>query len=449
MTDESTGGFRERGFRPSRPQVVVETGRSRRGGDSPGTSAPPRPWIRQGAGAAETTSVFRRLYGKERPRDGRPSPAPREGDAGPGERLSQEGGEDRADGVRLQGERMPSSSAGGVLVTVPSGDLAPEETWFVGLSEGGEGNARGLLPREKEFSQGEPRGFVGRGRREVPLESPRAYVLTPSPFRRRRSEVLAWIWTILAAVVLGLFLGYVVLWLMAHSDLHRLPEDAASPRASSPTVPGTVHLAPQRFYLLQVGAYQDAAKAEAAASEVKAKGVTPVAAAEDVHRLFAGLAVREADARLLARAYDDLGVEVYVKAYTVPEQDVNLSASDAETSQALGDFLTAFTFLVEKTSMWTASGVEGPVVIDEEAWQEFREAADRFRVRGETLEKRLNGASASAMAGMRTHLDAAVAGMVKYVEKPDKDRLQTSQGELVRAFLAYREFLAALAQTNP
>lgn len=53
------------------------------------------------------------------------------------------------------------------------------------------------------------------------------------------------------------------------------------------------------------------------------------------------------------------------------------------------------------------------------------------------------------MAGMRTHLDAAVAGMVKYVEKPDKDRLQTSQGELVRAFLAYREFLAALAQTNP
>lgn len=101
-----------------------------------------------------------------------------------------------------------------------------------------------------------------------------------------------------------------------------------------------------------------------------------------MHRLFAGLAVREADARLLARAYDDLGVEVYVKAYTVPEQDVNLSASDAETSQALGDFLTAFTFLVEKTSMWTASGVEGPVVIDEEAWQEFREAADRFRVRG-------------------------------------------------------------------
>ena len=198
-----------------------------------------------------------------------------------------------------------------------------------------------------------------------------------------------------------------------------------------------------------MGAYQDAAKAEAAASELKSKGVTPVAAAEDVHRLFAGLAVREADARLLAQAYDELGVEVYVKAYTVPERDVNLSASDAETSQALGEFLSAFTVLAEKTAMWTAAGVKGPVAIDEEAWREFRETAGRFRARGEALEKRLDGTSASAVANMRAHLEAAVSGMVKYVEKPDKGQLQASQRELVRAFLAYREFLSALASKNP
>jgi len=336
-----------------------------------------------------------------------------------------------------------------VFVTVPSGDMVSEETWFVGLSEEGAENVRGRFPSEERLSPREPLGFSGRGRREIPLESPRAYVLAPSAFRRRRSEVLAWIWTILAAVVLGLFLGYVVLWLMAHSDQHRLPEDAASPRAGPSAAPGAVHLAPQRFYLLQVGAYQDAAKAEAAASELKSKGVTPVAAAEDVHRLFAGLAVREADARLLAQAYDELGVEVYVKAYTVPERDVNLSASDAETSQALGEFLSAFTVLAEKTAMWTAAGVKGPVAIDEEAWREFRETAGRFRARGEALEKRLDGTSASAVANMRAHLEAAVSGMVKYVEKPDKGQLQASQRELVRAFLAYREFLSALASKNP
>jgi len=462
MTDKTSGSFRDRETRPTRPQVVVEPGRTRRQGDSPGVTDPPRPWIRQGVGATEVTSVFRRLYGKERSRhegettvaDHATSLKERRRTVPSDGPLPRDGKDERPPHGLSQGRENSSLPAGGVLVSVHTDDFRPEEVWYVGTSEGKDASVRTAAHVSSSLLESGPQVISERRRREIPLESPRTYVLAPSGVRRQRNEALAWVWTILAAVVLGIFLGYIVLWLMAHSDMHRSPEDiannAAGVGAHAGSIPasGTVHLAPQRFYLLQVGAYQDASKAEAAASALQAKGVMPIAVAEDVQRLFTGLAAREGDARLLARAYEDLGVEVYVKTYVVPERDVDLSTSDAETGEALGDFLTAFTFLVEKASIWTAAGVQGPVTIDEEAWREFRDTANRFYAQGEMLGKRLDGPAASSLTNMRIHLEAAVAGMVKYVEKSDNEQFQVSQGELVRAFLAYREFLSSLAQNG-
>jgi len=158
MTDESTGGFREKGAHPSRPQVVVETGRLRRGGEPPGTSAPPRPWIRQGVGAAEATSVFRRLYGKERSHTGLPPSKSREG------------------GVDLEARPSPGDEKGRKEPVRPEGGMGPSH--------------RERRVRHRTFGRHGIRGnLVRRVVRGRGGERPRAFSFRRETFPERTSRV--------------------------------------------------------------------------------------------------------------------------------------------------------------------------------------------------------------------------------------------------------------------
>ncbi|WP_028987459.1 hypothetical protein [Thermicanus aegyptius] len=301
------------------------------------------------------------------------------------------------------------------------------------------------------------------------------------PYRKRRN--LGWlkfVSSIMGAILLGSLFGYLLLMILVSGDWLKettnippsspansaqgsqggegtkvIPSSqvALDPSQAGIAAAGELQLADRTFYAIQGGVFTDPKAGEAALQEAKKKGLPALLFDDESFRLFLGMSYRKEDALNLAGYFQNKGVEIYLKEYSVPGGKMLFPGAKKEEMDTLNLFLTHGTYLLEKTASWSGQGVIGKANISDEEWKKFKETHRLFLLESKQIEPILTEEQKGFVSKMTTEMNTAITGMVEYVKNPEMSYLLQSQQALLTYFDQYRKLLASagvnVAYKNP
>lgn len=289
------------------------------------------------------------------------------------------------------------------------------------------------------------------------------------PVPRRTNGLLKLVFSIVGSILLGSFFGYLLLMFLISADWFQ--EDTSIPPAITGTngtasegegrkvIPadqvnldpsqvgqataGALQLADRTFYAIQGGVFTDRKTGETQADAIRKRGLPALLFDDDSLRLFLGISYRKEDALNLAGFFQNRGVEIYLKEYTVPGGKMLFPDANRDQLEQLNLFLTHGTYLLEKTATWSGQGVIGKANISDEEWKKFKDTHRLFLLESKRIEPILSDEQKGLIGRMTTEMNTAITGMIEYVKNPNVDYLLQSQQALLNYFDQYRNFLAS------
>jgi len=151
------------------------------------------------------------------------------------------------------------------------------------------------------------------------------------PKHKKRKKTLSilseWVHSILAgvgAIITGVFIGYMMLHYFVPFIFQQQPTGSIPMQTNENTLPPIVVeqqtrvISAQAFYLLQAGVFSDYHGAQTTMSMQKNDGRAAIIAGEGPYHVFVGLSFTKENAEMLKEILASQGMEIYIKAYTIP-----------------------------------------------------------------------------------------------------------------------------------
>jgi len=206
--------------------------------------------------------------------------------------------------------------------------------------------------------------------------------------------------------------------------------EAAGGGAASKAGLSTITLQPRSYYLLQYGVFSTRGGMEAAAEELRARGLAAAVDTTDGYRVFAGAAADLDGAHALAAELD--GLQVFAKSIPLPES----IGVPAGTEEAVRGFAEESGRLIALLGAYTAGRLAGSETED------WTAAHQRWTEKAAVLRQSLPKATAARTAADRVAnaLDTAAASLGEYARKPAEAHLWSAQAALAEAVLALKSW---------
>jgi len=206
--------------------------------------------------------------------------------------------------------------------------------------------------------------------------------------------------------------------------------EAAGGGAASKAGLSTITLQPRSFYLLQYGVFSTRGGMEAAAEELRARGLAAAVDTTDGYRVFAGAAADLDGAHALAAELD--GLQVFAKSIPLPES----IGVPAGTEEAVRGFAEESGRLIALLGACTAGRLAGSETED------WTAAHQRWTEKAAVLRQSLPKDTAARTAADRVAnaLDTAAASLGEYARKPAEAHLWSAQAALAEAVLALKSW---------
>lgn len=148
--------------------------------------------------------------------------------------------------------------------------------------------------------------------------------------KQHSGPIKSLLFSVLLAIVIGTSFGFLVLKLVISEakvevgQVTTIPQETTTGKENPVSTTGALQLQPINTYIIQGGVFSSVESAEIGAEAVKQKGVpAQVVEANGQAFLFLGLADSIDKAKAIGTSMKENDIEVFAKAYTLPEKDLN------------------------------------------------------------------------------------------------------------------------------
>jgi stage II sporulation protein B len=221
-------------------------------------------------------------------------------------------------------------------------------------------------------------------------------------------------------------------------------KDNAAPASSSAAATVSVNIAAQSYTLLQNGVFSNQQGADAAAADLRKKGLAAHVQQSDKFYVYAGMAPSHDDALALSNVLKEQKMELFLKGLTLPAAAkikwTGDSAGPAEQFfaqshtlvQTIGNFAAAR--LKEKT----------PSAIDDKTLQTIHTAHQAWTGASGPFGAGLAQEQKASLQKWTTAMNTAVTSMDEYKKNQSSAFLWEAQSSLMQVLFAENELLAAI-----
>jgi len=220
----------------------------------------------------------------------------------------------------------------------------------------------------------------------------------------------------------------------------------AAPAATNVSV--AVNIPEQTFTLLQNGVFSSKEGAEAAAAELKKKGLAAYVQEGDKFYVYAGLAPSRDDALALSgklkEGQDGAETEMYLKSMTFPAT-AKIAWSGDQPEQAAA-FFEQSGKLVQTIAGFAAARLkeQTPAAMDDATWRAIHTAHQAWSGASAPFGAGLAQEQKAKLQTMETAMNTAVASMDEYKKNASPAFLWQAQTSLMQYLFAENELLAAI-----
>lgn len=220
----------------------------------------------------------------------------------------------------------------------------------------------------------------------------------------------------------------------------------AAPAATNVSV--AVNIPEQTFTLLQNGVFSSREGAEAAAAELKKKGLAAYVQPGDKFYVYAGLAPSRDDALALSgklkEGQDGAETELYLKSLTFPAT-AKIAWSGDQPEQA-ATFFEQSGKLVDTIAGFAAARLkeQTPAAMDDATWRAIHTAHQAWSGSSAPFGAGLAQEQKAKLQTLETAMNTAVASMDEYKKNASPAFLWQAQTSLMQYLFAENELLAAI-----
>lgn len=218
---------------------------------------------------------------------------------------------------------------------------------------------------------------------------------------------------------------------------------AAAP-ASSSSAAVSVNIAAQSYTLLQNGVFSNQQGADAAAAELKKKGLAAYVQPADMFYVYAGMAPSHDDALALSGLLKEQNMELFLKSLALPA--ATKIRWSGEQGTAPEQFFAQSRKLVETIGSFAAARLKEktPSPIDDGTLQTVHAAHQTWTGASGPFGAGLAEEQKPALQKWTTAINTAVASIDEYKKNPSSAYLWGAQSSLMQALFAEQELLTAI-----
>lgn len=221
-------------------------------------------------------------------------------------------------------------------------------------------------------------------------------------------------------------------------------KDNAAPASSASAAAVSVNIAAQSYTLLQNGVFSNEQGAQAAAAELKKKGLAAHVQPGDKYYVYVGMAPSHDDALALGNMLKEQKMELFLKAMAQPA--VSKIRWSGEQSGAAEPFITQSNKLVQSIGSFSAARLKEktPSAIDDKTLQTIHTAHQAWTGASGPFGAGLAQEQKATLQKWTTAMNTAVTSMDEYKKNPSTALLWEAQSSLMQVVFAENELLAAI-----
>ncbi|TMV52925.1 hypothetical protein FE783_01675 [Paenibacillus mesophilus] len=221
-------------------------------------------------------------------------------------------------------------------------------------------------------------------------------------------------------------------------------KDNAAPASSASAATVSVNIAAQSYTLLQNGVFSNEQGAQAAAAELKKKGLAAYVQPGDKYYVYVGMSPNHDDALALGNVLKEQKMELFLKAMAQPA--VSKIRWSGEQSGAAEPFFTQSGKLVQTIGGFSAARLKEktPSAIDDKTLQTIHTAHQAWTGAIGPFGAGLAQDQKATLQKWTTAMNTAVTSMDEYKKNPSSALLWEAQSSLMQVVFAENELLAAI-----
>ncbi|MDF2717333.1 MAG: sporulation protein, partial [Paenibacillus sp.] len=221
-------------------------------------------------------------------------------------------------------------------------------------------------------------------------------------------------------------------------------KDNSAPASSAAAATVSVNIAAQSYTLLQNGVFSNQQGADAAAAELRKKGLAAHVQQSDKYYVYAGMAPSHDDALALSNVLKEQKMELFLKGLTLPAA-TKIKWTGDSTGPAEQFFAQSHT-LVQTIGNFAAARLKEktPSAIDDKTLQTIHTAHQAWTGASGPFGAGLAQEQKAALQKWTTAMNTAVTSMDEYKKNQSSAFLWEAQSSLMQVLFAENELLAAI-----
>lgn len=218
----------------------------------------------------------------------------------------------------------------------------------------------------------------------------------------------------------------------------------AAPTASTAAVTAPVNIAAQSYTLLQNGAYSSQQGADAAAAELRKKGLAAFVQPSDKYYVYAGVTASRDDALALSQLLKEQKLDLFLKAISLPAvSKIKWSGEQTATAE---QYFTQNEKLVQTILNFSAARLKEktPAAMDDATMRTITTAHQAWSGVSGTFAAGLGQEHKTAAQRLNTAMNTAVTSMNEYKKNASPAFLWEAQSSIMQLLFAQLELLEAV-----
>ncbi len=231
----------------------------------------------------------------------------------------------------------------------------------------------------------------------------------------------------LSAIVIGSTFGLSMLSMFAGEDSIIENAEGKSEINSDDSSTKTEKELDLRVQVIQAGAFETKESAEAAAEQIRAKGLPVIIDNDEKHfRLYIGIGLNKEHLQAMMNEIEEKGVETYVK-------DIDIIAQDDLTKEE--------DRLYEGTQLLQAYIMDSERIFNKQKIEEQKKLSDKLATWKKDFDtKAVDDETKLAFAQSLLDADGAIKA---FLNNDDQDQLWEAEKHLLQAFLLYKQIVSS------
>jgi stage II sporulation protein B len=240
--------------------------------------------------------------------------------------------------------------------------------------------------------------------------------------KQHSGPIKSLLFSILLAIVIGTSFGFLVLKLVINEakvgvdQVTTIPQDPTTEKENPVGATGALKLQPINTYIVQGGVFSSVESAEVGAELVKQKGVpVQIIEANGQAFLFLGLADSIDKAKAIGTSLKENDIEVFAKAYTLPEKDVKeLTSTETKLLKEIEVLYQSLSSLA--SSAMLSESIDENVLLEQ---KDFLLSIDKKEIKSSKIEQ------------LRLELSGSIENLSAYNQQKNKSLVIEAQQHLL------------------